>query len=83
MPRHDAVRTLEIYRKSESQVHIFMPECQYVILIPLVLLSNTIQLSCMLLQADSLTSLFEICRGLDFGRGQKYIKIEKVYEGTF
>ncbi|XP_006474617.1 putative clathrin assembly protein At5g35200 [Citrus sinensis] len=46
MPRHDAVRTLEIYRKSESQ-------------------------------ADSLTSLFEICRELDFGRGQKYIKIEK------
>ncbi|GAY48501.1 hypothetical protein CUMW_112130 [Citrus unshiu] len=48
MPRHDAVRTLEIYRKSESQ-------------------------------ADSLTSLFEICRELDFGRGQKYIKIEKIH----
>lgn len=33
----------------------------------------------MLLQADNLTELFEVCRGLEFGRGQKYIKIEKVY----
>ncbi|KAK3221615.1 hypothetical protein Dsin_008640 [Dipteronia sinensis] len=28
-------------------------------------------------QAESLSELFEICRGLDFGRGQKYIKIEQ------
>ncbi|KAH7569278.1 hypothetical protein ACOSP7_012624 [Xanthoceras sorbifolium] len=28
-------------------------------------------------QADSLSELFEICRGLEFGRGEKYVKIEQ------
>ncbi|KAK0571416.1 hypothetical protein LWI29_015395 [Acer saccharum] len=32
-------------------------------------------------KAESLSELFEICRGLDFGRGQKYIKIEQVSAG--
>ncbi|XP_031285009.1 putative clathrin assembly protein At5g35200 [Pistacia vera] len=46
MQRHDAIRALEIYRKSGAQ-------------------------------ADSLNELFEICRGLGFGRGQNYVKIEQ------
>ncbi|KAK4727847.1 hypothetical protein R3W88_032764 [Solanum pinnatisectum] len=46
MQRHDAVRALEIYRRSGDQ-------------------------------AVKLSEFFEICRNLDFGRGQKYVKIEK------
>lgn len=30
------------------------------------------------MQAVKLSEFFEICRNLDFGRGQKYVKIEKV-----
>ncbi|KAK9275849.1 hypothetical protein L1049_023122 [Liquidambar formosana] len=47
MERHDAVRALEIYRKSGNQ-------------------------------AERLSEFFEICRGLDFGRGQKFVKIEQL-----
>lgn len=32
----------------------------------------------MLLQADSLSELYEICTALEWGRGQKYVDIEKV-----
>ncbi|KAL9151061.1 hypothetical protein ABFS82_11G029500 [Erythranthe guttata] len=46
MQRRDAVRTLEIYRKSSEQ-------------------------------AQRLSEFFEICRALDFGRRQKYVKIEQ------
>ncbi|KAM3383529.1 putative clathrin assembly protein [Capsicum galapagoense] len=46
MQRHDAVRALEIYRRTGDQ-------------------------------AVKLSEFFEICRNLDFGRGQKYVKIEK------
>ncbi|KAJ7955703.1 ENTH/ANTH/VHS superfamily protein [Quillaja saponaria] len=46
MQHHDAVRVLEIYRKSE-------------------------------IQAKRLSEFLEICRGLYFGSGQKFIKIEQ------
>ncbi|CAI9761040.1 unnamed protein product [Fraxinus pennsylvanica] len=44
MHRHDAVKALEIYKKSGDQ-------------------------------AERLSEFFEICRGLGFGQGQKYVKI--------
>ncbi|CAA0806525.1 Putative clathrin assembly protein [Striga hermonthica] len=46
MQRRDAVRALEIYRKSGEQ-------------------------------ANRLSEFFEMCRGLEFGRRQKYVKIEQ------
>lgn len=46
MQRHDAVRSLEIYKKAAKQ-------------------------------AERLSEFFEICRGLDFGRGQKYVEIKQ------
>ncbi|KAL6540848.1 hypothetical protein OROMI_024731 [Orobanche minor] len=46
MQRRDAVRALEIYRKSGEQAH-------------------------------RLSEFFEMCRSLEFGRRQKYIKIEQ------
>ncbi|KAG8367649.1 hypothetical protein BUALT_Bualt16G0094900 [Buddleja alternifolia] len=46
MQRHDAVRALDIYRKSQAQ-------------------------------AQRLSEFFEMCRSLDFGRQQKYVKIEQ------
>ncbi|PIN21889.1 Clathrin assembly protein AP180 [Handroanthus impetiginosus] len=46
MPRRDAVRALEIYRKSQEQ-------------------------------AQKLSDFFEMCRSLEFGRRQKYVKIEQ------
>ncbi|KAK6151534.1 hypothetical protein DH2020_014169 [Rehmannia glutinosa] len=46
MQRRDAVRALEIYRKSGEQ-------------------------------AQRLSEFYEMCRGLDFGRRQKYVKIEQ------
>lgn len=46
MPRHDAVRALEIYRRAG-------------------------------LQAERLSEFYEICKSLDIGRGEKFIKIEQ------
>lgn len=46
MPRHDAVRALEIYRRAGQQ-------------------------------AERLSEFYEICKSLDIGRGEKFIKIEQ------
>ncbi|KAJ0989856.1 hypothetical protein J5N97_008212 [Dioscorea zingiberensis] len=46
MQRHDALRSLEIYRKAGHQ-------------------------------AERLSEFYEICKGLDLGRGQKFVKIEQ------
>ncbi|XP_027174080.1 putative clathrin assembly protein At5g35200 [Coffea eugenioides] len=49
MQRHDAVRSLEIYKKAGKQ-------------------------------AKRLSAFFELCRSLDFGRGQNYIEIKQPAE---
>ncbi|PIA51749.1 hypothetical protein AQUCO_01100548v1 [Aquilegia coerulea] len=46
MPRHDAVKALEIYRRAGQQ-------------------------------AERLSEFYEICRSLDLGRGERFIKIEQ------
>ncbi|XP_043721308.1 putative clathrin assembly protein At5g35200 isoform X2 [Telopea speciosissima] len=46
MPRHDAVRALEIYRRAGQQ-------------------------------AERLSEFYEICKSLDLGRGERFIKIEQ------
>ncbi|CAN6459641.1 unnamed protein product [Victoria cruziana] len=46
MQRHDAVRALDIYRRSGQQ-------------------------------AESLSKFYEVCKGLDVGRGEKFVKIDQ------
>ncbi|KAJ8485663.1 hypothetical protein OPV22_018148 [Ensete ventricosum] len=46
MPRHDAVRAIEIYKKTGSQ-------------------------------AERLSEFYEICKGLEVGRGENFVKIEQ------
>lgn len=76
MQRRDAVRALDIYKKSAAQVWQDLPI--YVRVFLMKHYGGCSGLICIWMQAEKLSEFFEICRSLEFGRRQKYVKIEQV-----
>ena len=73
MQRHDALKALDIYRRAGQQVSLGIT----------VLISGARQcigtyISYEFLQAERLSEFYEVCKSLDIGRGEKFIKIEQV-----
>lgn len=76
MRREDAVPALDIYKRAVEQVsfvYSFNVLCKHAHF-KKAQRSN----SSLLLQAQRLSDFFEMCRSLDFGQSQKYVKIEQV-----
>jgi hypothetical protein len=78
MQRNDAMRALDIYRRAGQQVTflgIFV--CPN---IDCCLVANFVVEIYILFvfQAERLSEFYEICKNLDIGRGERFIKIEQV-----
>jgi clathrin coat assembly protein AP180 len=76
MQREDALKALDIYRRVGLQVCLMTK-------FPLSIIKFTYPeiyvLRCFIwVQAERLSEFYEICRNLDIGRGEKFIKVEQV-----
>lgn len=74
MQRHDALRALDIYRRAGQQVTYWKFQFHFrsSVFIPVV---TFLQL---FLQAERLSEFYEVCKSIDVGRGERFIKIEQV-----
>lgn len=84
MQRHHATKALEIYRRVGLQVVITHNINAFsditdpiAIWLTFFLLGNFIK-SCPGFQAERLSEFYDICKSLDLGRGERFIKIEQV-----
>lgn len=79
MRHNDAIRALEIYKKAGNQVYVAVHDSLLCVL-PKIWISLNVQYgTCVFLQGEQLSEFFEIFRGLNFGQGQKLVKIEQVW----
>lgn len=80
MQRHDAVKALDIYRRAGQQVHPL--EVHFAVVLPKFaegpFSQNSFFPLLRIVQAERLSEFYEICKNLDVGRGERYIKIEQV-----
>nr|DAD45005.1 TPA_asm: hypothetical protein HUJ06_003235 [Nelumbo nucifera] len=92
MQRHDAVKALDIYRRAGQQVYVLhilivltvILQQEHPILINLASREN-FHIYCItsllallrVYQAERLSEFYEICKSLDLGRGERFIKIEQ------
>lgn len=78
MNRQDALKALEIYRRAGQQVNL----CQIIPPTPLQLNYHIQKLANLMhvqnIQAERLSEFYEICKSVDVGRGERFIKIEQV-----
>lgn len=74
MQRNDALKALDIYRRAGQQVI----SLGIAVLISGVTLCIGINIPSQLFQAERLSEFYEVCKNLDIGRGEKFIKIEQV-----
>ena len=75
MQRNDAMKALDIYRRAGHQVS-FVLEILFG-----WLKSYTSEIDCCFhFQAEKLSEFYEVCKSLDIGRGERFIKIEQVPE---
>lgn len=81
MQRNDAMRALDIYRRAGQQVSFSGNICPNIGCC-LVLQRKEFTLwkfyNLFVFQAERLSEFYEICKNLDIGRGERFIKIEQV-----
>ncbi|KAF9677440.1 hypothetical protein SADUNF_Sadunf08G0107900 [Salix dunnii] len=67
MPRHEAIKALEIYKRAGQQVmlSIDFAECQFVTWC-------FVEKNCLFLQAGNLSDFYEICKGLELARNFQF-----------
>jgi hypothetical protein len=76
MQRSDALKALDIYRRVGMQVSLTIKFSFSIIKIHVFRkLCLNMLYTC---QAERLSEFYEICRNLDIGRGEKFIKVEQV-----
>lgn len=74
MQRHDALKALDIYRRAGQQVLPFA-----IFLLWQWSLHSRFYSCCPFFQAERLSEFYEVCKSLDIGRGERFIKIEQVW----
>lgn len=74
MQRHDALKALDIYRRAGQQVLPFA-----IFLLWQWSLHSRFYSYCPFFQAERLSEFYEVCKSLDIGRGERFIKIEQVW----
>jgi len=81
MQRNDAVRALDIYRRAGQQVCFSANICRNIDCCLVLQWEDftlwNFYILC-IFQAERLSEFYEICKNLDIGRGERFIKIEQV-----